>query len=80
MIHTNGNSYTEVRNPDRSRSAGVLHHRLIAFGMGEIESLSDGREVHHKNRVPWLNYPENIEAVDPTDHRVKHAATGRSEA
>lgn len=50
----------------------VYVHRLLAvaeYGIDEIR----GKEVHHKNRIKWDNRPDNIEVLDPSEHRRLHA-------
>jgi transposase-like protein len=46
-------------------------HRLLAVAKYGFDALR-GNEVHHKNGVTWDNRFENIEVLDPTEHRAKH--------
>jgi len=50
----------------------VPHHRLLAvaeYGLDEIA----GKDIHHKNNIPWDNRPENIKPMSPSEHRSHHA-------
>lgn len=45
--------------------------RLLAvseYGFGSVEN----KHVHHKNGIPWLDYPDNIELLDPSEHLSQH--------
>jgi len=53
---------------DRATATGVMHHRLIAYAHGEIDSLHEPVEIDHLTPIPWLNYPGNLEAVGPIEH------------
>lgn len=46
-------------------------HRLIMVAEHGFDSL-DGMEVHHQNEIKWDNRPENLELMDPTEHRRHH--------
>lgn len=53
-------------------------HRLLAIanGASPYEVFGD-KHVHHKNRVPWDNRPENVELLGVSEHctiHAKHAA------
>lgn len=70
---TQASFYTHPRGYERWRSVDdtVDHHRLLAalkYGVDEIR----GMDAHHKNGVRWDNRLENIEIVDPTEHKKKH--------
>lgn len=45
-----------------SGRGSVLVHRLLAVSEFEYEAVASG-VVHHKNRIPWDNRPENIDAI-----------------
>lgn len=51
--------------------ARVRVHRLLAVAEYGFDAIAD-KDVHHKNGVRWDNRPENIEPMDPTDHRRHH--------
>ncbi len=49
----------------------VLVHRLLAVAEYGFEELK-GKDIHHKNRIPWDNRPENIELVTTEEHMRRH--------
>lgn len=52
----------------------VQIHRLLALRDHSVEEVA-GKHVHHKIPVPWLNYPENIEVMDESEHISIHHHT-----
>lgn len=50
----------------------IYHHRLLAVAMYGIDQVV-GKDVHHRNSIPWDNRPENIEIIDVGEHMSKHA-------
>lgn len=62
-------------NYGEDRGKTVYVHRLLAVAEYGINALQDGH-VHHKNRIPWFNTPENIEIKDPKDHAREHYENG----
>ena len=50
---------------------GVAVHRLAAVAEYGFSRVA-GRDVHHKNGVPWDNRPANLEPMDPSEHRRLH--------
>jgi len=51
--------------------ARVRVHRLLAVAEYGFDAVV-GNDVHHKNGVRWDNRPENIEPMDPSEHRRHH--------
>ena len=50
----------------------VSVHRLLAtLKVDDLREL-DGKHVHHRSWVPWDNRLENIEVLDPSEHRERH--------
>lgn len=47
--------------------------RLLAVSEYGFEAVKD-RHVHHKNGIRWLDYPDNIELLEPKEHLRKHSA------
>ena len=73
VLRTSGSGYTYVESPDERP---VYIHRLVAVAHGKMESLGDGRDVHHKDGITWVNSPENLTPVPPWEHRrrtLQHA-------
>lgn len=61
--------------PVEKRERYVYVHQLVAIANGEDASrvFSNGAyHVHHKNRVPWDNRPENLELVSEDEHSIEH--------
>ena len=58
-------------NGEEGTTDRVYIHRLIAFMDEGLDSL-DGNYIHHKNRIPWDNRPENIEVMSPEEHGEIH--------
>lgn len=66
-----GRGYELAVDPDapRATSPRIAHHRLILYAEGEIESPFEyPLEVDHLTPIPWLNYAENLDAVEPDEH------------
>lgn len=58
------------------RQQFVPHHRLLAVAKYGFDAVR-GMDVHHKNRIPWDNRPDNIELLTPEEHgRVHHPPEG----
>ena len=49
----------------------MVVHRLLAVSEWGLDAIR-GREVHHKNEIPWDNRPENLELVTREEHGEKH--------
>jgi transposase len=51
-------------------------HRLVALAQGKIdvdEFHDPETHIHHKNKIPWDNRPENLQALSKSDHHKIHA-------
>ena len=46
----------------------VAVHRLAALAWGDIDSLSDALEIHHRDGCPVHNSEQNVEALEPREH------------
>jgi len=56
-----------------NRTIGI--HRLLAISEFGIEAVKD-KVVHHKNRIPWDNRPDNIEIMTTEEHSCHHQEQG----
>ncbi|WP_323192434.1 helix-turn-helix domain-containing protein [Halostella sp. PRR32] len=68
---TDHNGYERWQGGTSEGHYTVQAHRLLAvveYGLSEIE----GKDIHHKNQIPWDNRPENIEPVTRSEHINKH--------
>lgn len=45
--------------------------RLLAVAKYGFDAVK-GKHVHHRKSIPWLNYHDNIEILDPSDHLRLH--------
>jgi transposase-like protein len=50
-------------------------HRLVAYAHSMLsfdELFSKEPHVHHKNNIGWVNNPDNLEVLFPSEHLKKH--------
>lgn len=67
-------------SPD-GRPRYVAVHRLVAYAHGELESLAQPLEVHHRDGLKGMNGPANLEALTPREHgQVTRQEAARQEA
>lgn len=59
--------YEVVESPEGT----VRLHRLLAVAEWGFEAVQ-GRQVHHVNRIPWDNRPENLALLTPSEHSRLH--------
>ena len=52
-------------------------HRLVAVAEWGVDAIR-GRDVHHKNGIPWDNRPENLEVLTRKEHREVHGGVAPS--
>lgn len=71
LCHT-GEGYEYVRCRQNGADDTVYIHRLTFVAEHGIDALGADDHVHHKKSIPWLNTPENLEAVEPEDHAQHH--------
>ena len=71
--HERGYEYwsEKVTYEDGRKMEIVYVHRLLAIAEHGFDAVC-GKVVHHKNRVPWDNRPENIEVMTRTEHQNEH--------
>lgn len=75
------NPYKMIHHREDGEKYLVLVHRLVACAHGMIEPSEvwgSDTHIHHKNGIPWINSPENLEPVTPEEHQQIHAS-GSSE-
>jgi len=46
--------------------------RLLAVAEYGFDAV-EGKHVHHKNKIPWDDRPENIELLEPSEHAEHHS-------
>jgi len=69
--HTDGYEYAQTQIGGEKEH--VYLHRLLAVAEYGIEAVKD-KHVHHENKIPWDNRPENIQVLPAGDHiRLHHA-------
>jgi transcriptional regulator with XRE-family HTH domain len=49
----------------------ISHHRLLAVAEYGLDEVKD-KVIHHKNKIPWDNRPENIELMSVVEHGKLH--------
>ena len=49
--------------------------RLLAVSEFGFDAVCD-KVVHHKNRIPWDDRPDNIELMTPSEHTKHHYENG----
>jgi transposase len=54
---------------------GESIHRLAAVAWFGLESV-EGKQIHHKNGVPWDNREENLMPLSPSEHSKQHSNPG----
>lgn len=78
IFYTNQKGYELTSATDVRDKQPVGIHRLVAVANGAdpqelfTGSKSGGLQVHHKNRIPWDNRPENLELLSKSDHQKEH--------
>jgi transposase len=70
-----GREIVQSWNPQDSQHDTVFVHRLLAAAEYGVEEIA-GKVVHHKNRIPWCNTPDNIEPLDRGKHTSLHRNRG----
>lgn len=68
---TNNKGYELVESIIGTKRRAVMVHRLIAVAEFGIEEVK-GKDVHHKNNIPWDNRPENLKPMSPEKHASYH--------
>lgn len=69
-FHTH-QGYEKVKANHDGEKYTVLVHRLVAVAEHGFDKVA-GKQVHHKNGIPWDNRPGNLEVVTELEHQSKH--------
>lgn len=69
-----GGGYLEWVSQYNGNRSTVRVCRLLAIAEYGFDAVQD-KHVHHKNEIPWLDYADNIELLDPDEH-LRHHSTG----
>lgn len=76
---TNYKGYERWRSQSGESLKNVAVHRLLAtLKVDDLEEL-DGKHIHHKSHIPWLNTLEGIEVMEPSEHREHHTSDEKPE-
>lgn len=68
-----GYEHWETRIDDRNHRVYVHQLLAIAEGVAEPSELFGGpKQIHHRNGIPWANWPENIQVMEPHTHTTEH--------
>ncbi|WP_255168788.1 hypothetical protein [Natrononativus amylolyticus] len=65
--------YVRFRHNDGESQKRFYEHRLMATLLVDDISELDGKHVHHRQNVPWLNTLDNLQVVSPAEHVAIHA-------
>jgi hypothetical protein len=69
---TGENGYEEWKCNTNGEQKTVLVHRLVAVAEYGFDEVS-GKVIHHDNRIPWDNRPDNLKPMTDSNHKAKHA-------
>lgn len=72
---TRKDGYVEVYSAYEGERYRPLVHRLLAVSEYGFDEVCE-KEVHHANRIPWDNRPENIELLTEKEHGDLHGGHG----
>jgi len=63
--------YEYIRYTPVGEDHKVLAHRLLMAVEHDLDELR-GKDVHHKNEIPWDNRLENLELMTKSEHAAHH--------
>lgn len=77
FVHADDGGYETIRTSVDDKSKYVKVHRLVAMAHYGIEEVKDSI-IHHKNRIPWDNRPDNLELMDSQSEHARHHDFGKN--
>jgi len=71
-LHPRG--YIEVKAPEhhRAHTNGYVYEHILIWEQTHNQQLPEGWHVHHVNGIRSDNRPQNLVALPPAKHRIKH--------
>ena len=72
QLETLRDGYEQWANEHNDAKYRCRVHRLLAVSEFGFEAVAD-MHVHHKNNIPWANWPSNLELLSPSDHMKFHS-------
>ncbi|WP_425604265.1 homing endonuclease associated repeat-containing protein [Natrinema gelatinilyticum] len=70
-LYPDSNGYERWGHTHNGVQVEVSVHRLLAVAEHGIDKV-DGKQIHHKKPIPWLNTPDNIIALTKRQHLALH--------
>jgi len=71
-MSTSPKGYERFTVGTTGNSTRTIHvHRLVAVAMSGADAVK-GKQIHHKNGIPWDNRPENLEIMTEEEHKRMH--------
>lgn len=78
--YTNSHGHPLWKTSNGKNNEDVMYvHRLQAVAEWGIEAVK-GKDVHHKNGIPWDNRVENLKPMSPSEHSSQHAKEDHADA
>jgi hypothetical protein len=75
---TQTQGYEEWQCSTGSTDSVTVHRLLATLKVDDLKEL-DGKHVHHKSHIPWLNTLDGIDVLTPTEHREHHRSDEKPE-
>jgi transposase-like protein len=72
--HTNSHGHPRWKATNGDNNEDIVYvHRLLAVSEWGFDHVA-GKDVHHKNGVPWDNRIDNLEPMKTGDHMSHHSS------